>query len=311
MKHVVVAAVACALGALPVRAQVEKEKNAEPAAARKRSYFDFRFDLPSDRELVATADRFFAAAPTRVDHEALLFGAGPGLLPAAPDSDGRSRTWPAAVLEQLRAGRAAHEKRYSAAPPPLAKLQKHAWRARLRDGRELFVLEFAGEPTSPNWYCFTICDREGKATKHVDRDARWQRCSDRDEPPPVQQVDLDGDGRMEIVFPRFEHNGTVQNDDLSEYFGLDRDGQLKSLLTLTTKSWLSVVSHEEAGYVRRALCHDGGRKLRVLVWHENPEVALPIVAIGALTIESQGPGTSYAILERAAILAGAESYLDL
>jgi len=287
------------------------EERAVVEGATQSTCFDFRTDLPSDAEARQLTRNFMKGAPPRLPHENLLLQDGPGLLPPGGGWDGRTDAWPEEVMAQLRIAASAQRAQFEESPPPPEKLQRHAWRGLLRDGGEFYLVEFAGGSTAPNDYWFTVRTDTGRVAPIVQRTAQWMECSRRGVAPTVQQVDLDLDGRMELVFPQFDHNGTVTSDDVLEYFAIDDVPTLQPVLRLRTSRWCSVVSHGENGYVRATLCSDASDELRMLVWFENPSVDLPLVAIGDAVLRRTARGQRYEVVSKHPALPGAlDSYLE-
>jgi hypothetical protein len=150
----------------------------------------------------------------------------------------------------------------------------------------------------------------GRAAPALERTSQWLPCANRREAPPVAECDLDGDGRLEIVFPQFDHNGTVVNTDVQHYFAIDEKPELHPLLELQDDQWISVVSDGEDGFVRRALHTSSRGGLRVLIWYENPCLGSLRVPIGVLGLTRLPSGFGYRDDGSELVLPGAEDYLQ-
>ena len=126
----------------------------------------------------------------------------------------------------------------------------------------------------------------------------------------VQQVDLDGDGRMEVAFPMHSHNGTVDDADWLFYFAPGKD-RLERVLALRTDSRLPVVSHGEVGHLRTLLLHEGPLSLRVLSFYDCPSFPGPQVPVGEFWLSRKDRMSPFVEERTEPWLTGAENFLGL
>jgi hypothetical protein len=99
------------------------------------------------------------------------------------------------------------------------------------------------------------------------------------EAPRVRFIDLDDDGRDELAFRQFEHNGTMTNNDVELYFRVEDDLALNHCLVQRTDI-RDLYSECESGAIRSQLMLTESGALVADVWHENPRFGVPRTPIG-------------------------------
>jgi hypothetical protein len=109
------------------------------------------------------------------------------------------------------------------------------------------------------------------------------------EDPRVRFVDLDGDGRDEIALRQFHHNGTVDNDDLVDFFTVLPDLSLRLDLRHCTDG-NDFYSEGEWGAVRSQLLRSTRGGLRSVMWHENREFNVQRTPMGHVDLARDEAG---------------------
>lgn len=99
------------------------------------------------------------------------------------------------------------------------------------------------------------------------------------EAPRVRFIDLDDDGRDELAFRQFEHNGTMTNNDVELYFRVEDDLALNHCLVQLTDI-RDLYSECESGAIRSQLMLTDSGALVADVWHENPRFGVKRTPIG-------------------------------
>ncbi len=299
---------------------------AEAAAVRieiaQNRWFSFAMHLPSIDVQRRMSRRFFTrpdGLPRRVAHT-------PVALRLCFDDDRhrfeehqvvdvgeRTDEWPEPVRKRLAADRELLRPDFIRGlegavpvppmPPPIA------WHGTLLDGLDVYVAYWRVGCGDTRWSVIGFDAESGRLLATDMLSARWFPWRGANEPPLVQQVDLDGDGRMEINFPLFTHNGTVENTDWHYYLAQGKH-ELRPVLALATDAWLSVPSHGEEGFARALLLHDGPLSLRVLVYYDCPAFPGPLVPIGELWLGRKDRLEPFTVSRVEPWLTGAEHYLS-
>ena len=120
--------------------------------------------------------------------------------------------------------------------------------------------------------------------------------------PPLQQVDTDQDGEMELVLKVHHHNGTIEDGDAQHYLRVVGD-QLTTDLVIREAGWV-VEPPNEGGYLRQAILHDGPLALRLVTWFEYANQANILVPLGECYLRRKGPRLPFEPLGTTAWVAG-------
>ncbi|MCB9903353.1 MAG: hypothetical protein H6831_03010 [Planctomycetes bacterium] len=166
-------------------------------------------------------------------------------------------------------------------------------------GLELWILEqdHSGAGFPNPWRCFLRDPRTNALTPQtITVSNRWIES----ETPRVRFVDLDDDGRDELAFRQFEHNGTMADDDVELYFRVRDDLALDLCLEQRTDI-RDLYSENESGAIRSQLMLTDGGDLVAYVWHESPRMGVPRVPIGRVCFAT-GPDGVFAIAATQSLL---------
>lgn len=109
------------------------------------------------------------------------------------------------------------------------------------------------------------------------------------ETPRVRFIDLDDDGRDELAFRQFEHNGTMVNNDVELYFRVEDDLALNLCLVQRTDI-RDLYSQDESGAIRSQLMLTDSGALVADVWRENPLFTVPRTPIGRVHLALDADG---------------------
>lgn len=189
--------------------------------------------------------------------------------------------------------------------------QQNVWRAGLLDGTELYAAQLL-VPV----YCYRqlfLLHRD-PATGHM-ATARLDKsglCDNWYEPPRIQQVDLDGDGRMEVVLDVLHHNGTVENSYRRHYLTMV-DSRFRTLLATAVEVKL-VDSPNEGGFLHQMPFVDEYGHMAVYTWYENAAVppGVPVtVPVGFTILAREGADEPYHEAARDSLLPRAECWLGV
>lgn len=286
------------------------------AAVAERHYFVFPEHLPALDVQRRMSRRFFGrpeVAKHRIAHSPVFLDRCHGGKAPQDEATGtqvgdRSSAWPPALLEHFEAIRRQLETQFQESLPIRT---DGAWHGTLLDGAEIYLVHWPLGPGYGRWSLAVHDGESGRVLVTEEDDATWCHTgTDTLSVPAVQQVDLDGDGRMEIAFPHHAHNGTVYDADWLQYLVQGKE-RLTSVLDLETKSWLSVVSHLDAGFLQTLLLHEGPLVLRVLVYYDCPAFSGPLVPIGEVWLSRKDTLSPYVVEMTKPWLTGAENYLEL
>ena len=110
--------------------------------------------------------------------------------------------------------------------------------------------------------------------------------------PPLQQVDIDRDGEMELVLKVHHHNGTVEDLDAQHYLRVVGE-QLHADIVIREAGWV-VEPPNEGGYLRQALLFDGPFSVRLVTWFEYANDANILVPLGQCQLQRPGPRLPFA-----------------
>ncbi len=182
---------------------------------------------------------------------------------------------------------------WGALPADIARVAREYWLpdsrlvrgngAWMPDGREFWLLEADPEyPHLPNDWLLLVRDPGSGAAspRPVVVTNEWIH----GERPLVRFVDLDDDERYEVAIRQFDHNGTMWNADVVEYYAVLDDLSLRLDLRQTTEV-VDLWSKQERGAIRSQLLSAGDGRLRCVVWRENLSDGVPRVPHGHLEYE--------------------------
>jgi hypothetical protein len=170
-------------------------------------------------------------------------------------------------------------------------------RANTPSGLELWIFEQnhldAGFPD--HWRVFLRDPRTDALTPQtITLSDKWIET----EAPCVRFIDLDDDGRDELAFRQFEHNGTMVNNAVELYFRVADDLSLNLCLVQRTEI-RDLYSRDESGAIRSQLMLSDSGALTAEIWNENPRFSVPRVAIGRLQLELDPQGVFTVVSEQA------------
>jgi len=160
--------------------------------------------------------------------------------------------------------------------------------AALPEGLELWLLEFDIQDAGfPDVWMMII--RDPQTDRVSARPRAVTNAWIRDERPRVRFTDLDDDGRNEISIRQFDHNGTMLNADVLEYYTVLPDLSLR--MDLRQRTDLSDLwSLRESGAIRSQLLLSTHGKLRCVVWREDPRHGVPRTQHGWLDFARSAEG---------------------
>lgn len=183
-------------------------------------------------------------------------------------------------------------------PASIAELAETACRADMEltraasalmpEGLELWLLEFDIQVMAQQDYWMMIVrdpatDRVSARPNGVQN--KWLN----EERPLVRFCDLDDDGRNEISIRQFDHNGTMLNADVLEYYTVLPDLSLRMDFRQRT-DLVNLYSDRERGSIRSQLLLSTSGKLRCLVWREDPHPGPLRTAHGRLDFARSSDG---------------------
>jgi hypothetical protein len=125
--------------------------------------------------------------------------------------------------------------------------------------------------------------------------------------PPLQQVDTDQDGEMEVMLKVHHHNGTVEDFDAQHYLRVVGK-RLVADIVIREAAWL-IEPPNEGGYVRQALLFDGPLAVRVVTWFEYADEANSLVPLGECHLRRPGMRLPFEQLGVTAWVAGTDRWL--
>jgi len=115
------------------------------------------------------------------------------------------------------------------------------------------------------------------------------------ERPRVRMVDLDGDGRDELAFRQFFHNGTANNDDVEIYVEILPDLGLRGVFIHEPKIY-DDIHPKGARYVYSELWQSNLGRLQSRTWREAPDAQFAPEHYGTATLVRE-PESCYEIIE--------------
>ncbi|MFM1872979.1 MAG: hypothetical protein RL398_2401 [Planctomycetota bacterium] len=181
------------------------------------------------------------------------------------------------------------------------------WRGALLDGTEVFAARLPIPEVPTNDFSIAWFDPEteelgGSVLGRTGMIDQWGY------EPRIFQVDLDEDGRMEVVLDVLHHNGTIENRYVRHYL-LPHHGRLRAVLTHHFEVKL-IDSPNEGGFLYQMPIRDRPGRLQIYTWYENATVAPLCVPVGLTTVE-RGEDGVYREVARRTLLPGAECWIEL
>lgn len=226
----------------------------------------------------------------------LTMESGPGLSTQITSDGSWTTAWPEVVRSTLQSAALAQQafRRGSSDATP-SRLHSGAWRGSTWNGVELYVLQVPAPPTQPDDYVWTAYDPELNAVAApLVGSARWMAPLGSTEDAALVQCDLDGDGRFEIGFPSFDHNGTVTNDSIRTYYSIAaKPFQLNEVLSFRRRQWLSAISPGESGHLHRVPCFDRENGMRLFVFYDNPAYGQSMLPLGFIEFAQSEAGQAW------------------
>ncbi|MBK9385338.1 MAG: hypothetical protein IPN34_11040 [Planctomycetes bacterium] len=275
---------------------------------------DFFFDVPS-----ASAWRTLRAERTPPARELLAERAIPMVLSTGIEGKaGEDLHWSTAWPEPVRAAlidaidrRLAVSWRREETPPK--KRQERAWRGASWSGLEIFVVEIPGIPTGPEDLVWTVYDAgRGRVAPPVLQVPHFNENLGALVENGLFECDLDADGHLEIGFPDFRHNGTVENDSIRRYYQVEEEPlRLVEVLRFRPKQWLSMVSPGEYGYLHRVPFSRKPGELRLFVFYRNLTYGQDLLPLGEIELGRDAARGMWSPRGQSCWLPGMECFVEL
>jgi hypothetical protein len=275
---------------------------------------DFFFDVPSP-----SAWRALRAERTPTMRELIAEKAIPMVLSTGIEGEASvdlhwSTAWPEPVRAALidAADRRLAVSWHGSEEPP-TKRQKRAWRGATWSGLEVFVVEVPGMPTAPDDLVWTVYEAaRGRVAPPVLQVPHFNEDLGALVEQGLFECDLDADGREEIGFPDFHHNGTATNDWIRRYHRVELEPlRLVEVLRYRHEEWLSVVSPGESGYLHRVPFSRKPGELRLFVYYRNSTYGQDLLPLGEIELGRTRPNEAWTVRGTSCWLLGMETFVEL
>jgi len=160
-------------------------------------------------------------------------------------------------------------------------------RSRIDDRFDVYICMESVIPTAPASMILVIWDRKNRMASSQ---CRIVRCSrfwiDRGGLPKLNRIDLDLDGRPEIVVFMNQHNGTVYDATEKEIFSINPDLTLRRRLVLITAEWDGRPWNPEH-QIDRTLHPVDKNRLVIRTWRTSTEASSPRTEIGRVLLSKK------------------------